>query len=508
MTSQVVYLDAEDDIVSIRDRLNWATEQRVLLVLPDEGDMFAKYLDLSLIRRHADKLKIVVGLVTVDSRVTEQARDLGIPTFRTIGESEKRRRRWWRGRRQLVIPGKPTRLAESDKREVKRRTRPRPKWLTWLVRYSAIVIFLLTLGVIFTAAAYAIPAATITLKPKIRNIEVSKRIVADPRLTSDIYSGVSVPGRVLVNVQQWEAEVETTGHIEIADSPAKGSVIFINDLAQDATVPAGTRVSTSASDRVVFQTVETIIVPGVIGASEETEVVAIEPGPNGNVGSNQINRIEGPLAIQLAVRNIQSTSGGESRTELAVTQIDVDRLRAQVVQQLEALALTEMFDMLSPTEFLANDSLRIADIYHETYSHFPGEKSNIIALDIRAELQATAVDETQAAALVYDEMIEKVLPGYELVPGTLEFGGGELLGADNEGRAIFEMVGRGRMAAKLELEDEIEQITGQQPGLASTYLFERLPLRDFPIVEIWPRWFERLPYLPIRISTEIDTSLD
>jgi hypothetical protein len=174
-----------------------------------------------------------------------------------------------------------------------------------LIRYSAIIIFLLTLAILFVAATYAMPTATITLKPKVRNLEVSKKIVADPQLASDNFSGVSVPGRVLVTVQEWEAEVGTTGQIEVADSPARGTVLFINDLIQGVTVPAGTRVSTSAANRIVFQTAETIEVPGAIGASADVKVVAIEPGPEGNVRSNLINRIEGPLALQLAVRNIE-----------------------------------------------------------------------------------------------------------------------------------------------------------------------------------------------------------
>ena len=68
------------------------------------------------------------------------------------------------------------------------------------------------------------------------------------------------------------------------------------------------------------------------------------------------------------------------------------------------------------------------------------------------------------------------------------------------------MIGQSKMAAKLDLENEIDQIVGQQVGLAKTYLFERLPLSDYPTVRIWPNWFGRIPYLPVRITTEIDTS--
>ena len=48
MTSpQIIYLDREDDLVSIRDRLSWAREKRVLLVLPDgQSDLLQEWLDL------------------------------------------------------------------------------------------------------------------------------------------------------------------------------------------------------------------------------------------------------------------------------------------------------------------------------------------------------------------------------------------------------------------------------------------------------------------------------
>ena len=82
--------------------------------------------------------------------------------------------------------------------------------------------------------------------------------------------------------------------------------------------------------------------PGVIGATIEADVVAIEPGLQGNVDINQINRIEGLLALQLEVRNLEPIEGGGVRSARAVTQSDLDRLRAQVIQQLQTLALAEM----------------------------------------------------------------------------------------------------------------------------------------------------------------------
>jgi hypothetical protein len=295
MDHQIIYLDEEDDIISIRDRLEWVEHQRVILVLPGRGDLLAEHLDLALLRRQADELRLELGLVTTDGRVRGHAKALGFPVFTTIRAAETGRRGWWRGRRRYERAGKPVRLDESDRREVKRRITPRPTWQRWLLRYAAILLFFVTLAVFFVASAYAIPGATIVLKPAVQTVQATKQIVADPRLESVNFSGASVPGRTLVVVEEWQASVETTGTVEVPDAPARGTVVFVNEIAQAVTVPAGTRVSTSNDSRIIFQTLSSVEVPGVVGGTAEVDVVSVEPGSAGNVAANLINRVQGAL---------------------------------------------------------------------------------------------------------------------------------------------------------------------------------------------------------------------
>jgi hypothetical protein len=240
------------------------------------------------------------------------------------------------------------------------------------------------------------------------------------------------------------------------------------------------------------------------GGTAEVDVVAIEPGAAGNVEANLINRIEGTLSLQLQVRNLEPMEGGGVRLAQSVTEADHDRLRAQVLQQLQTLALADMEEILIGEEFLARDSLRVSQILHETYSHFPGEQTSRLTLEIRAELVATAVDENQATGLIYEELAAAVTPGYELVPESLQFRSGDVLGVDSEGRVTFEMIGTGQIAALFGVEEPVRQIAGQETEIALAYLNDVLPLRDYPTVRIWPDWFGRLPYLPIRIQTEIE----
>lgn len=505
MGIQAIHLDEEDDIVSIRDRLDWVGEQRLVLVLPDQGELLTEYLDLMLLRRHADDLRLEVGLVTVDSRVSGQAKSLGFPVFRTVQDSATSRRGWWRSRLRRDYMARPVQLEPEDRREIERRKKDRPQWQRWVLRYIAIILYILTLAILFVAAVYAIPGATIALKPDLQRIDVTHQIVADPQLETISFSGSSVPGRVLRSVQEWQAEVETSGLVEVPNTPARGTVVFVNQIDRQATVPAGTRVSTSAGQRVIYQTMESVSVPEGPGSSVEVEVVAIDPGLEGNVDPNLINRIEGSLSLQLEVRNLDSIEGGTVRQVLAVREADVERLKAQVEEQMKALAIREMEGMLEDNEFLAADSLRVVHTLHETYSHFPGEKTGKLAVDMRLAMEATAVDETQAVELVFDELAALVSAGYELVPDSLEFHSGNVAGVDSEGRVTFEMIGEGQIAAKLGLESAVNKIAGQERGRAQAYLFEQLPLREYPKVYTWPSWFNRIPYLPVRIQTQIET---
>lgn len=507
MSPQIIYLDPEDDLVSIRDRLNWVHEKRVLLVLPDgRAELLQEWLDLKILRRHADDLRLEVGLVTLDREVRPHAKTLGFPLFNSVrAGQEATDRAWRRGQRRKYEWARPRGLDQDDRREVARRMTPPVSWQRWVVRYIAIALFFITCAVLYIAAAWTIPGATLTLRPQVLPISITRQIVADPQLERVNASGASVPARVLSVVTEWQANVETTGTIDVPDAIARGKVIFVNRIPQEVAIPAGTRISTSAGERIVYQTLTQATVPGAIGATVEVDVVAITPGLQGNVEINQINRIEGLLALQLEVRNLEPITGGGIRTARAVTQSDLDRLRAQVVQQLQTLALTQMEAQLRPGEFLAQDSLRIITTLNETYTQFAGEQADQVALEIRAELRATAVDETQAVGLVYEALVGAVAAGYELVPDSLTFFSGEVTGVDSQGRVSFMMVGEGMTAARLELEPLLEAVAGQEIEVGLAYLYETLPLRSYPTARVVPNWFGRLPYLPVRIQVNVET---
>ena len=93
MITQVIHLEADDDITTVRARLEKAEAPRVLLVVPPGCQAFDSLLDLKLLQRYAESLALEVALVTKASKTRVLARQLGFSVFISARRGQKAR---WR----------------------------------------------------------------------------------------------------------------------------------------------------------------------------------------------------------------------------------------------------------------------------------------------------------------------------------------------------------------------------------------------------------------------------
>jgi hypothetical protein len=511
---KIIPLDSDDDIISICDRLEWAGESQVLLLLPEEGEALLSGLDLVRLRRFADGRRIEVGLVTAVSSISRQAKALGIPTFASVEAAERSRRGWWRGRRRSEVVGLPTvggvtavdlrpqQVEAGNRGDAQSPPTPLNSPGLWALRYLTILLFFLAAALLVVAFSYLVPGATVTLTPETLPLSVTQEILVDPQIDEIDYGRFAIPGRILQVEQSWQTGVETSGVVEVPGAAARGTVLFTNRLEEEALVPAGTQLSTGEEGGVVFQTLAEVVVPGVEGGTAEADVIAIEPGPQGNVAAGRIITITGKLNEQLEVRNPEPTAGGDVGEAAAVAEADLARLRSQALQFLQAASASEMEAQLMAQEFLARDSLRVVEVGSETFSHAPGEQTDRVTLEMRAQVAGTAVDATEASGLVYEALAAQVPAGFTLVPESIRFSSGEVVGVDEAGRVTVEMLGEAAAAPELALAAALEAVAGQEPQIAAAYLYEELSLREAPQIRVWPNWFNLLPFLASRIEVE------
>ena len=501
---QIIYLEPADDILSIRDRVDMAEARRVLLVVPSYSDVLTRRVDLQLVQRRAALAGIELALVTDNGLVRSHAREVGLSVFDSVGAGQRRKR--WRAPQDEEEPLTQRRSDEAWKAAAQRGPRQMLAHRLRHVRLAlAWLIFVAVLAVFVVSGVLLVPSAQIALIPASQPVLVQLNAVIDPNIRAVDYARSRIPATAVYVEIEGNAQIATSGQKDIPSSRAAGKVVFVNQLSQPVRIPSGTAVRTSAFTTAIrFVTMADVEVPGNFGAQVEVPIEAVDVGVGGNVQANLINEVEGVAALAVRVSNPGPTTGGGVRQVPAVTQADRDRLHAALLQQLQQRALAQLQSQLGEQEAIPPESLGVAEVLDETFDRFVGEEAPALGLQMRVQVSALKVGIQDANALVYAAMAAKTPPGHELIANGLTFQRVEtLVPADKSGNLSFAMRGSGYAAARLDTDAVRRAVTGKGLEAAKAYLTQSLPLQAEPIVQVWPSWFGRLPFLTFRTGIEI-----
>ncbi len=497
MTEQIMYLEDNDDIASIRDRLDWARAERVLLIVPSRCRALTNAINLKLLQRHAANLALDVALVSRKRGIRKLSRELDIDVFTSVGQAQQA---GWRG--AFEAEDLPHRVHDLDGVQGRRKPVPLQRDDSQFVQQIiAFVFFGMLFLIVLAGALFVVPSANVILIPAVEPISETIEIQADPEVATIDYEIALIPARAI------EVEVEGTDRIptaskrDTADARATGTVIFVSQVDEPVFVPLGTGVSTSSGTTIRFTTVEEATVPPK--ETVEVKIVAVDPGPSGNVQQHLINTIGNQaLARQLKVINDKPTGGGNVRQAGVVTQADKDRLRTLLLQQLQQKAYAKLLDLLNEQEFVPPESMEVA-ILDEVYDEFVGEEADALGLEMRVRAIGTAIGGHEANTLVLRLLQARVDAEHQLIPQGLEFRPGQVTKV--EGRKVsFIMKASGFVAARVDTQGIINGIRGRSVAEAKRYLSQYLALRQEPVIQVTPSWLGRVPWLPFRIFISIE----
>ena len=503
MKEQIIHLDPHDDYHSLRDKMGWAQTDRILLVLPthEREPLFKRQLDLLLIQRHAATLGAKLALVTDHPRVCDYADTLGIPVFDSMDDSHLRP---WRSRRP-VFPKREERTTASPESIKPPQAKPLPAWLTsrWIIGSSRIIISIIAVSAVIIMLALTVPSAEIIIKPQGQTINIPITLIADPAQPETDFSNRRIPARVASITLSTNVEVITTGSTPEATARSGGNVTFTNLTTQPVRIPAGTALRTTTGTPIRFVTQKDVTLEAQRGSSANAPVLAIEPGPPGNVGAGLINSIEGPLATQAAVVNVEAMKGGEVKKVASVTDADRKNAKEQALSDLKQRAYSQLLAQLKEGEFAPQSSLRVIKIVSETYSHFVDEKTDHLALEMRVEVGITVVDERLAFAVGQKEIEWRLGDALALAPNSVSFARDEKATSDDAGRIKFDITAKANASAAIDVE-AIKQTARWQPiEQVGNLLYDKFPLTSRPEIKLFPSWFQRMPWLVWRIEVVI-----
>jgi hypothetical protein len=520
---QIIYLEADDDIPAIRDRLEWAQADRVLLVVPSRNHALRSLVNLKLLARHARNQSAKVAVVTGDPHIIELSGEAHLATFGSVERAQ--RSRWFAGqevekvqpRRKPVIEDVPgLDLPERPVKKVPRLRRwptfsprlreriSRPWTLRWALQIVGLLVLLFVVAGMMSAAVVLIyPEGRVQVTAANQSLSANIVVRANPEAERIDYAALDIPARLVqVEVTDMASIVPGTTSDQPVDK-AQGVVSFINRTNMEITIPPSTTVSTSSGTTVRFLTVETTTIPAAFNAVVQTSVIAMDPGPGGNVVTGQINRVTDPaLARQVTVINEAPTEGGSVKPAGIVSRADKDRLQAILLQQIQQAGYGRLQQDLAEQEFIPPESLIVIPLDAVYDPSMDGEVTDKLSLEMRAVVRGTAIGGQNANQLALAALQAKVPADFRLDPRSLEFVAGKVSKVENRS-VSFEVRASGVAIAQIDGRQVADSVRGLPIEEARRVLHQRFAVAGEPAVAVKPDWLDRLPWFPFRIAVDV-----
>jgi len=500
MATNQIYVETEEEIPELVERLRRYHGEDTMLVLPMRSRIGQSRFNFQLLRNYSARLGKRVTVVCDDPAVQKMASETGFPVFGAVGpegqgipseaEVPPPLRRWWQRRPAAATThvgvGAPSKLLTRTATELKPGR--------FLLSVTAITLILVGLF----AAAVFVPSASVTLVAQ-----------AQPFSQKDVEIQAQ-PGKPPIKVRTVSVSksnsqgFKVTGSINVPLAPSIGAIELRNACGKPKNLNSSGIISFRGTRFVNTNGIEFAQSSGDItvgwGQTATANVIATTPGSVGNVGDHTINSWSpsdpNPYDC-FTVTNPQATSGGtdpSSTPQMSVA--DFDAARAQLEQELHQALAQELSAGAQQGEKLSETVIFGPPQF--TTDHQPNDKvpSFTGTMTVSAEGDFYVDGDVVQAYKTY--LAQRVPNNQQLLtesPIQVQY---RLLSAAKGGYLVFVGSASAYVAPRLDEEKIRAQIVGRPVQQARFYL-ERLPIRSVAIKE-QPIALPLMPLLDRRIQ--------
>jgi baseplate J-like protein len=490
---QIIKIEPDDEIATIRDRITWAEAPRVLLVVSRRNKAMRDKMNLKLVQRTAIDQAIQIALVAHHRDTVRLAEEIGLPVFWMAKSPLAGLRSWNAGGEAKFVADEAT-----DSVKVIAPSEPRFGWKYRVAGMSILALFVL----IVAGSVVAItPSARIVLSPVSDETTVKTDVSA-----SVSYKGVSttlrqIPARIDDLQLDGVEQIAPIAKKDFPDAKSVATVSFTNRTDQAIHVPKGSFVATSGGVPIRFQTNNDADIPPKGRA--DIAATAVEPGPNGNVAKFAINIAEGSLSQAVNVINANAASGGTVKRAPVVSDEDKRRVEEVLIQRLRQEAVSKFQAALKEDEFVPPETVTVT-LDSKTFDKFVDEQADLLTLSAHATARGLIVNGANANLVALEQLRSRVRPGFELLPDSIVFTPSALLQADTES-IRFEMIVKGQAAAAIDRGTIINTVRGMKVKDAADWLSRNLSLTRDPQIDLRSDTFSmgRIPLFAFRIQVDV-----
>ena len=498
MATNPIYVETEEEIPEVVERLRRFNGEDTMLVLPMRSRIGQSRFNFQLLRNYAARLGKRVTVVCDDPAVQKMAAESGFPVFGAVGalgegipsepEPPPPIKRWWS--RVRASPTTHVGIAAPTRLLTKTATELKPgRFLLYITAATLLLVGL------FGAAIY-VPSASVTLIAQAapftqKDVEIQATPTSKTiHVRADVISKSSSQG------------FKTTGSIVVPLAPAQGQVIYTNACPKNTHNSPGIEIYRGQrldnTNGITFaQNANDFMLPwGQV--SSAVGIIAVQAGSAGNVGSGTITVIESnSFNPCLSVTNPQATGGGtDPSTTPQMTVADFDAGRAQLEQELHQAIAQTLVGAGQPGEKLSETIIYSAPQY--TTDHQPNDKVPSFSgtMTVSGEGDFYSDSDVQKAYQTY--LSQRVPNDQQLLtesPIQVQY---RILNDTSGGNMTFVGSAAAYVAPRLDEAQIRSQIVGR-PLAQARFLLERLPIRSVAIKES-PMSLPLMPLLIGRIS--------
>lgn len=371
-SKDTIYVDIDDEITSIIDKLKSSDKKIVAMVLPKRAAVLQSVVNMKLLKRTADDTKKNLVLITSEASILPLAGAVGVHVAKTLQSKPAIPTAPKPNTKPISVSSDDVEDVEIDETksvgelaeetiEVDNDDKPEetaaaaaaatkasgkkkikiPNFDKFRVKVVLGVLALILLITGWFFATQVMPKARVVIKTDSSTIESELKTTASLTATEVSEDGSVVPA-VLKEVKKTDTEtIPTTGQIDRGEK-AKGSVTLKNCSATDGpvTIPAGTGVSNS---NLTFITDESVTLPASIktGGSgtcitptEDVPVTAQNGGDRYNISGDRTFSVAGYSGVSGV--DSSAMSGGTSNIVKIVAQKDIDDARQKLQDRSDA----------------------------------------------------------------------------------------------------------------------------------------------------------------------------
>ncbi len=510
MEHKILYLEIDEEITSIIDRLRKTSEAEIHLVVPKEAALIQSIVNLKLLKRQADNLGKQIQIITHDKVGRNLAEQVGLHSASRVGEeikvpakeaAEEAEKEIQFKEKELVVAetkeivfkkgaviGDKEKQAaqaakeEPEEREQKDGEKPAKKKRSsdFLPKFPHKKFAIIVAAVVLALGIFLyifVPMTNVRLKVVAQKQDLKTDFTVDKGASGINQPAGTIPGDLISVNQTITKKYQATGKKEVG-TKATGSVTIANTYSTvSQTLVAGTRL---VSNGLTYRTQSDVNVPGYVdngggpvAGTANVSVAADAPGDQYNISSGtfKIPGFAGTAEYDKMNGTVASAMiGGSSKQVTVVSATDIANAESSFTSDARSEITKDGQDKLKNNETL-NDKAQKITVGTMSLSNASGDQTDNFTVSAPASFTGLAYNKDDLNKMAYDSFKSKTGPGKQILEDKLDSVNVTLDNVDlTKGIISGEADASLHLGAKLD-EDQVKtSISGDSQQKAEDYL--------------------------------------